>query len=113
MRYATWLLISLSLAAQTPSQSPPYDPNDPEGIVNHSNGWSRFAWKRKGTWTTERLNSPYGRPPQGIPAATATEVQQMTATLDALTAILRATPEGGDPQGYFMKESRTYSYVNQ
>jgi hypothetical protein len=36
----------------------------------------------------------------------------MTAVLNSLSALLRATPEGGDPRGYFMKESRTYEYFN-
>lgn len=112
MGFLGLLLAPLILAGQTPSIEPPYDPNDPEGMVNHSNGWSRFAWKRKGTWTPGALTSPYGRA-AGVAAATAAEVKQMTVTLDGLTALLRATPEGGDPRGYFMKESRTYSYYDQ
>lgn len=105
MPFLLLLLTAWLLAAQDQPS------NDPEGIINHPNGWARFAWKRKGTWTIPRLSNPYGRY-QGVPLASAGDVQRMTATLDALTALLRATPEGADPRGYFMKESRTYAYFN-
>ncbi len=111
MRFGTLLLISALAQARSPSANPQYDLNDPEGMVRHENGWSRFAWKRKGTWTATPLHNPFGRTP-GATAATPAELKQMTAALDALSALLRATPEGGDPRGYFMKESRTYEHFN-
>lgn len=77
----------------------------------YPNGTGRYAWKRKGTWTTGPLTNPWGNPGR-VPPATAADLKQMTATSDALGAIQRATAEGGNPVGYFMKESRTYSYAD-
>jgi hypothetical protein len=108
MRFWVAMLIPFLLGAQG---KPGYDPNDPEGIVNHANGWARFPWKRQGTWTAKPVHNPYGRY-QEVPVASAADVQRMNATLDALTALLRATPEGADPRGYRMNESRTFGYYN-
>lgn len=99
------------LFAQAPLANPPYDPNDPEGIVMYPNGTGRYAWKRKGTWT---LFGPLANPTgtvKGVPPVTAADTQRMNATLDSLSALLRVTPEGGSPVGWFMRESRTYGYV--
>ncbi len=111
MRFAALLLLPLTLVAQVPATDPPYDPNDPEGMVNHPNGWARFPWKRVGTWVMPALHCPYGRPNE-TPPATPVEVKQMDATWRALTAILRATPEAAEPRGYFVKESRTFGYFS-
>jgi hypothetical protein len=100
--------VAAGLMAQVaPLTPPPYDPNDPEGIVIFENKTGRFAHKRKGTWTVKPLFSPMGNPQRQAPV-TAAERREMTATLDALTPILRATTEGSNPVGYFMVESRTY-----
>lgn len=107
MRIWATVLAPLVLLAQPPK--PPYDPNDPEGIVMYANGGGRYAWKRKGTWTAGPLQNPWGNPSR-VPPANAADLKQMTAVLDALGAIQRATKEGGEPVGYFMKESRTYAY---
>jgi hypothetical protein len=109
MRLAV-LVLPVLLGAQAPSV--PYDPNDPDGLVVSPNGRYRHAWKRQGVWIEGRLSNPFGRPLAGIPAATAGEIQQMNATLSALAAILKATPEGSQRIGYFMKESRLFSYVH-
>jgi hypothetical protein len=103
------LLCALCLAAQTVPlpDPPPFDPADPEGLVAYPNKTGRFVWKRKGTWTASPLN---GRPGTGpvTPAAR----QAMTATLDTLSALLRATPEGSSLTGWFMKEPRSYFLSN-
>ncbi|MBI4891494.1 MAG: hypothetical protein HY821_12780 [Acidobacteria bacterium] len=87
------LALLLSLAALAQTGRPPYDPNDPEGLVLWPNGQGRFAWKRAGHWKIERFPAA----PDRQPAA---------ATLDALSALLRATPEGSQPVGWWMLESR-------
>ncbi|MBI5084084.1 MAG: hypothetical protein HZB13_05745 [Acidobacteria bacterium] len=104
-------LFLLSLAWLAAAQEPrlPYDPNDPEGIVAKPNGTGRFAWKRKGHWKVTPLESPRGNAGRA-PAATAAERQAMTAALDALSAALRATPEGSQLTGYWMLESRSFDY---
>lgn len=90
---------------------PPFDPNDPEGLVTNPGGLSRYAWKRAGTWTVGALTSPSSNNfPKVVPNASPAEHAQMKATLDGLTPILRATTEGAHPIGYFMKESRTFFY---
>ncbi len=109
MRLLGLFFIPAVLFCQIPANPPPYDPNDPEGIVAYPNGTGRYAWKRKGTWTVSQpLYAPTGTP-AGLSPPTASDRAKMTATLDALSALLRATPEGSNPVGYFMKESRTYS----
>lgn len=113
MRILGLAVLSACVFAQAPLPNPPYDPNDPEGIVVYPNKTGRYAWKRKGTWTLfGPLNNPTGRT-QGVPPVTAADTQRMNSTLDALSALLRATPEGANPVGWFMRENRTYGYVTQ
>jgi hypothetical protein len=101
-------LLALVWLAAAQESRPPYDPNDPEGLVAKPNGTGRFAWKRPGHWKVSALESRgnAGR----APAATAAERQAMMATLDAMSALLRATPEGSKPIGYWMLESRGFDY---
>lgn len=93
--------------AQTPA--PPYDPNDPEGLVIWPNKMGRYAHKRKGHWKITPLRNTRGFYGQ-VPAANAAEQRAMTATLDVLSALLRVTPEGGNPAGYWMHETRLFDY---
>lgn len=95
--------------AQTvpPPEQPPYDPNDPEGLVAYPNQTGRYVWKRKGPWMVAPLS-----PRAGAPAVAPAARQAMTNTLDQLSALLRATPEGSSLLGWFMKEPRTYNLAN-
>jgi hypothetical protein len=88
-------------------EQPPYDPNDPEGLVAYPNKTGRYVWKRKGPWTVTPLS------PRGSAAAVTPAVRQaMNSTLDKLSALLRATPEGSSLLGWFMKEPRAYLLAN-
>lgn len=88
-------------------EKPPYDPNDPEGLVEYPNKTGRYVWKRKGPWTVAPLSPRAG----GTAVAPATR-QAMNSTLDKLSVLLRATPEGSSLMGWFMKEPRSYYLAN-
>jgi hypothetical protein len=104
-----FLFTALTALAQTvpPPANPPYDPNDPEGLVAYPNKSGRYVWKRKGPWTAAPLTS---RP--GFPAVAPPALQAMNQTLNQLSALLRATPEGSSLLGWFMKEPRSYYLAN-
>ena len=93
--------------AQRPVGPPSFEPGDTEGLVVSPNPRIRYAWKRKVFWSISM------QPGRGtfrlIPAQTAAERTRMTATLDALAALLKATPTGTDGEGFWMKDSRTQS----
>jgi hypothetical protein len=107
--YLVLLLGSLTALAQTvpPPTNPPYDPNDPEGLVPYPNKSGRYVWKRQGPWTVSPL-----RPRPGFPAVPPAALQAMNQTLNQLSALLRATPEGSSLRGGFMKEPRAYFLAN-
>lgn len=86
MRLALFAAITLS------AQIPQFDANNPEGIVDTPNGRIRYVWLRKGTWKETPVNAP---PP-------------IIATFNALTNIMKATPTGGNPVGWWMNASRNY-----
>lgn len=112
MKAVICILASALLAlGQAAPPTPLYDAADPEGLVYHPNGWTRYAWLRKGVWTRRPLGNPFGRVP-GVPGATPADVQKMTATLDGVSTLLQTTPEGRDGRGYFVTESRTWSTVD-
>lgn len=79
---------------------------DAEGNLYWRNGTGRSPLKRKGVWRVRPLATT-GRMMNASPAATAAEMKQMTATLDRLTELMKATPEGQSLTGYFMNDSRT------
>ncbi|MBL8175481.1 MAG: hypothetical protein JNK48_12475 [Bryobacterales bacterium] len=100
------LAFVMALAAQTP----PYDPNDPEGIQIWPNKMGRYPWKRPGVFKVQKLYAPTGNAWRA-PALTTAELQQMTATLDKLSALIKATPTASSGLiGYWIKESRTFYY---
>lgn len=107
------LLAALAIAVALFGQAkyPPYDPNDPEGLVPFPNGTGRYAWKRKGIWKTGPLRS-YGFKLKTAPL-TAAELKSITETFNVLTDVQKATPEGSSLIGYFMEESRGYTYPDQ
>lgn len=96
------------LAAQPRTQAPTFEPGDTEGLVASPNPRVRHAWKRKVFWKVSQ-QSPRGAS-RSIPAHTAAERSQMSAALDALSAILKATPTGSDGEGFWMLDSRTFDY---
>ncbi|BDC50633.1 hypothetical protein F183_A29490 [Bryobacterales bacterium F-183] len=108
-RFALLAVVGTLAAAQTVPlpNPPPFDPNDPEGFVEYPNKTGRYVWKRKGTWTPSAFSARGGT--AGVtPAAR----QSMLAVLDSLSAMLRATPEGSQITGWFMKEPRSYFLEN-
>lgn len=114
MRRAVAALIlaatAVSLAAQRPTAAPTFEAGDTEGLVVSPNPRIRHAWKRKVFWktTTEPGRGTF----RLIPAHTPPERAQMTATLDALTALLRATPTGTSGAGFWVMDSRTLDYFD-
>ena len=88
------LTIAAAVSAQYPKRAPTFAPDDTEGLVVSPNPRIRHAWKRKVFWKV----SP--EPGRGtfklISAQTAAERAQMNATLDLLTALLKATPNGAN-----------------
>ena len=105
------LLVATAAAfAQYPKQAPTFQPADTEGLVVSPNPRIRHAWKRKVFWRTE------AEPGRGtfrlIPAHTAAERAQMTTTLEALTALLKATPNGTNGEGFWMMDARTFDYFD-
>jgi len=112
-RVALALLLAFgasSLSAQAPKQAPSFDPGDMEGLVVSPNPRIRYAWKRTVFWTVspEASRGTF----RLIPPQTAAERTQMNATLDALTAVLKATPNGSRGEGFWVMESRTLDYFD-
>ncbi len=98
------------LWAQSPKQAPAFEPGDTEGLVVSPNPRTRYAWKRKVFWQVSPQAS------RGtfrlIPPHTAAERTQMNATLDAFTAVLKATPNGSRGEGFWVMDSRTLDYFD-
>lgn len=104
------LVAAVSLPAQYRKEPPVFDPNDSEGILVSPNPQIRTAWKRKVHWKISNNESrgAFGR----IPPQTAAERQQMTANLNLLAALFKATPNGSNGIGFWVNESRTLDYFN-
>lgn len=96
--------------AQRRTTAPTFEPGDTEGLVVSPNPQIRHAWKRKVFWRTSV--QPPRLAARGVPAHSAAERTAMNATLDALTAQLKATPTGRDGEGFWVLESRTLDYVD-
>ncbi|MCC7008619.1 MAG: hypothetical protein IT184_07365 [Acidobacteria bacterium] len=101
---------ALALYAQMPAGPPTFDPADTEGLVVTRNPRIRYAWKRKTFWQTT-VEPPVMRSPR-VSAHTAAERQQMMAPLDALTALLKATPTGSAGEGFWVLDARTLDYFD-
>lgn len=108
MRLFCLFFALLSLAAQTRNGPPTFAPGDTEGLVVSPNPRIRHAWKRKVFWklSPQTYTGTLGRIPRQTPA----ESQQLTATLNALVALLKATPTGSNGEGFWVKDSRTLGY---
>ncbi len=107
-------LIFLSLAAPLlfaqpqpppypPKSAPAFTPGDADGLVITPNPKIRVAWLRPVHWRADGLSA---HPIDGLPAPSASERAQMIKTLDALSAALKATPEGTRGLGFWVNESR-------
>lgn len=112
-RVVVGLLLAITIVpvtAQRPTGPPTFEPGDTEGLVTSPNPRIRHAWKRKVFWKT------FSEPGRGtfrlIPANTAAERAQMTATLDALAALLKATPNGSGGEGFWVMDARTLDYFD-
>ncbi len=108
---ALLVCVSLSpLTAQRRTGPPTFEPGDAEGLVVSPNPRIRHAWKRKVFWT---ISTQPGRGTfRLIPPQTAAERAEMTGTLDALSALLKATPNGSQGEGFWVKDSRTLDYFD-
>jgi hypothetical protein len=82
---------------------------DAEGNYYWPNGMGRNPLKRLGSWKVGPLQSPTGSV-RGVPQMTAAERATVQATLDALSAVFRATPESQKMTGYWMNEVRNFYY---
>lgn len=104
------IVTAATLSAQRPTRPPTFEPGDTEGLVVSPNPRIRHAWKRKVFWKISV------QPDRGtfrlIPPQTAAERAQMTATLDALAAIFKATPNGSNGEGFWVMDSRTLDYFD-
>ena len=105
------LLVTLVPAsAQRRTGPPTFEPGDTEGLVVSPNPRIRHAWKRKVFWTISI------QPGRGtfklIPPQTVAERAQMTGTLEALSALLKATPNGSQGEGFWVKDSRVLDYFD-
>jgi len=110
MRLWLPILVCTMLGAQTRTGPPVFEPNDTEGLVTSPNPAIRQAWKRKVFWKAT------ANPPQGygkaVPVPTPVEREQMTARLNTLSALLKATPTGSTGEGFWMNESRTLGGID-
>ena len=107
------LLVCVSLipvAAQRRTGPPTFDAGETEGLVTSPNPRIRHAWKRTTFWKT--VSEPGRGTFRVIPAQTAAERTRMTATLDALTALLKATPNGANGEGFWVMDTRTLDYFD-
>ncbi len=86
MRVAIFAVVAMS------AQVPQFDASNPEGLVETPGGRVRYVWLRKGHWSETPVNAP--------PA--------ILATFTTLTNIMKATPTGGNPVGWWMNASRNY-----
>lgn len=124
MKFVTGLLVagSVTLVAQqiypprvNPTGPPTFPAEDADGLVltpGTTNGVHeiRHAWKRKVFWKvdTESVLMRNAR----IPVMTAPERQEMTRVLDALIAVLKATPTGSQGEGFWVNEARRLDYFD-
>lgn len=103
-------ILVATVSAQRRTGPPTFEPGDTEGLVTSPNPRVRHAWKRKVFWSISV------QPGRGtfrlIPPQTAAERAAMTTTLDALANILKATPNGSNGEGFWVKDSRTLDYFD-
>lgn len=104
------LVFTAIVSAQPPKQAPSFEPGDTEGLVVSPNPRIRYAWKRKVFWQISPQDP--SRPSRLVPVQTAAERVQATAALDALTAILKATPTGSTGEGFWVRDSRIVDYAD-
>lgn len=102
-----WLAAGVA-AAQRPTAPPTFAPNDTAGLVTTPNQDIRYAWKRKVFWKASW--APSTSVTRGIPLATPAERKLAGETLDALVAVLKATPAGSAGEGFWVSEDRRIEY---
>ena len=100
-----------SVLAQSRKAPPTFDPGDTEGLVMSPNPRIRTAWKRKVYWTVS-WNESRGNFRGRIAPQTPAERQAMTAKLEALVGIFKASPTGSAGEGFWVKDARTLDYFN-
>jgi len=88
--------------AQSSARPPVFAPDDREGLVVSPNATIRNAWKRPVHWksTLAVVNEA------GVLPVTAAERAAIGPALEAVSAMLRATPEGTTGQGFWVEEDR-------
>lgn len=98
---------SLLFASLVMAQSP--GTTDAEGNYYWPNGQGRYPLQRKGKWEVNPLvqHEPARTP---VAAATAAERQSVAATLEAVSTLLRSTPEADRLLGYWMRVPRRFYY---
>lgn len=100
---ALLLSLPLVLAAQPPSYPPPgspqFTPDNTEGLLVAPNPKIRVAWLRPVHWVSPPLSI---RATPGTVAPSPAERAQISKTVAAITAALRATPEGEKGLGFWV-----------
>jgi hypothetical protein len=90
---------------------PTFAPDNPEGLVFagvRTDG--RHAWLRPVMWRQRvQANVPSHA---SVPRMNPAEQQAMMQTLDALVAVLKATPTGSRGQGFWVNDSRSLGFVD-
>jgi hypothetical protein len=103
--WASVSLGALALAAQPswPKGGPSFPEGDTEGLVMSPNPRIRYAWKRRVFF---RKGAAQVHALRGSVPPSAAEFAAVTRTMDAISALLQATPEGSRGEGFWVNESR-------
>jgi hypothetical protein len=94
-----------------PTAPPVFAADNPEGLVFagvRTDG--RHAWLRPVHWRQVVQSVPPSHP--SVPRMNTTEQQAMVQTMDALVAVLKATPTGSRGQGFWVNDSRSVGFVD-
>jgi hypothetical protein len=97
--------------AERPTAPPVFGPDNPEGLIFAGVRTEvRHAWKRPVMWRQTIHLPPPSNP--SVPRMNASEQAEIVRTLDALVAVLKATPTGSRGEGFWVNDSRTLGFVD-
>jgi hypothetical protein len=97
--------------AERPIAPPVFGPDNPEGLIFAGVRTEvRHAWKRPVAWRQTIHLPPPSNP--SVPRMNASEQAEIVRTLDALVAVLKATPTGSRGEGFWVNDSRTLGFVD-
>lgn len=94
-----------------PTAPPVFEADNPEGLIMAGVRTEvRHAWKRPVHWRSSTQLFPAIDARVTRPGAA--EQQAIARTLDALVAVLRATPTGSKGEGFWVNDSRSVGFVD-